>query len=299
MTSPFDLSGVHVAVTTPFQPSSGAVDHDALRAHCEWLLEHGVDGLVPTSTWGEYASLRSDERRAVVTTVAEVTKDRAKLIVGVSGPQRSVANEQAEHAAALGATGILLLPPTNHVPTRDELRDHFRSVAQFDLPIVVENDPAATLVDLSPEQLADLADIEGVSAVVDRSGDVRRLAAIHERAPLLQLLCGADDCALESAVMGATGWVGAFTGVLPAECLRLFQLGRAGDVARALPLYRSLLPLLRWSSGPRGVEARKHALDLLRVPGGGPPRPPRRTLSDEDKETVQRHLALAQTADQP
>ena len=299
MTSPHDLSGVHVAVTTPFEPATGAVDHAALEAHCDWLIEHGVDGLVPNGPLGEYETLDRGERRAVVETVARVAAGRAKLIVGVSGPDWRVASDHADHAAELDATGVMLLPPTGHLPTREELKDHFRAAAQADLPIVVVNDPSAARIDLSPEIIADLAEIEGVSAVMECSGDVRRLSAIHELAPLLQLLCGSDDLALESALMGATGWIGGFTGALPEETGRLFELGRAYDVADALPLYRSLLPLLRWDSGPRFVEAIKHTIDLIGGRGGGPPRPPRRVIEGEDGMLIQRQLELARTADRP
>ena len=299
MTSPYDLSGVHVALTTPFDPGSGKVDHRALEAHCDWLIEQGIDGLVPNGSLGEYESLERDERKEVVETVAAVADGRAKLIVGVSAPSWRMASDLADHAAELGATAVMLLPPTNHLPTREELKDHYTSVAQSDLPIVIYNNPFSTRVDMTPEIIADLSEIEGVSAVKEFSGDVRRLLAIHELSPLLQLLCGADDLALESALMGATGWIGGFTGALPEQTKRLFELGRARDLEQALPLYRSLLPLLRWDSGPRFVEAIKHTMDLLGLPGGGPPRPPRRVIEGEDGMLIQRQLELARTADRP
>jgi dihydrodipicolinate synthase/N-acetylneuraminate lyase len=292
-----DLSGVHVALTTPFDPMSGAVDHEALAAHCDWLIEHGITGLVPNGSLGEYESLTHDERRAVVETVAAVAKGRARLIVGVSAPSWRIAGQHAEHAAGVGADALMLLPPTNHLPTMAELTDHYRSVAKYDVPIVVYNNPFSTRIDLTPRIIAELAEIEGVSAVKEFSGDVRRVSEIAERAPLLQVLCGSDDLAMESALMGATGWIGGFTGALPEETVRLFTLARAGDVAQALPLYRALLPLMRWDATPRFVEAIKHTIDLLGLRAGGPPRPPRRTLDEADRELVARQLGLVRSAD--
>jgi dihydrodipicolinate synthase/N-acetylneuraminate lyase len=291
MTRTNDLSGVHVALTTPFDPATGAVDHAALEAHSTWLVEQGIAGLVPNGSLGEYESLDREERRAVVETVARVTTGRAKLIVGVSAPNWRIAGEHARHAAELGADALMLLPPTNHLPTRAELSDHYRSVAQHDIPIIIYNNPFSTRIDLTPELIADLAQIEGVVGVKEFSGDVRRIAEIAERAPDLQLLCGADDLAVESAVMGATGWIGGFTGALPEETVRLFALARAGDLARAVPLYRALLPLLRWDSSPRFVEAIKFTMDLLGLRAGGPPRPPRRILDEDDRALLASQLA--------
>jgi len=296
MTQTRDLSGVHVALTTPFNSASGALDLDALETHCAWLIDNGVDGLVPNGSLGEYESMDRDERRAVVETVARVAKGRAKLIVGVSAPNWRIAGDHARHAAELGADGVMLLPPTNHLPTTAELIDHYRSVAQYDVPVVVYNNPFSTRIDLTPALIERLGELDGVAAVKEFSGDVRRISEIAERSPHLQLMCGADDLALESALMGATGWIGGFTGALPRETLRVFELGRLGDIAGAAPLYRTMLPLLRWDAGPRFVEAIKHTIDLLGLTAGGPPRPPRRVLSPEDANTVAKQLADIQAA---
>jgi 1-pyrroline-4-hydroxy-2-carboxylate deaminase len=291
-----DLSGVHVALTTPFDAMTGDIDLAALETHAAWLLENGISGLVPNGSLGEYESMDRDERRAVVETVARVTNGRGKLIVGVSAPNWRIAGDHARHAADVGADAVMLLPPTNHASTRAELLDHYRSVAQHGVPVVVYNNPFSTRTDLTPEIIAELGELDGITAVKEFSGDVRRIAEIAERSPHLQVLCGADDLALESAVMGATGWIGGFTGALPRETIRLFELGRLGDVAAALPLYRSLLPLLRWDSSPRFVEAIKYAIDLLGLSAGGAPRPPRRILDELDRELVTRQLQNARGA---
>ena len=292
----FDLSGVHVALTTPFDPETGAVDHDALAAHATWLLDNGIDGLVPCGSLGEYESLDRDERRAVVETVARVTAGRAKLIVGVSAPNFRIAGDHTAHAASLGADAVMLLPPTNHSPTSTELIDHYRSVAQYDVPVVVYNNPFSTRVDLTPEIIGELGRLDGIAAVKEFSGDVRRLPEIAERAPHLQLLCGADDLALESALMGAVGWIGGFTGVLPVETRAMFQLGQFGQVERALNMYRQMLPLLRWDSRTRFVEAIKCALDHLDLPGGGAPRPPRRVVDEIEREIIGQQVERARAA---
>jgi dihydrodipicolinate synthase/N-acetylneuraminate lyase len=296
MTQFDDLSGVHVALTTPFDPASGALDLDALETHAAWLLDNGIDGLVPNGSLGEYESMDRDERRAVVETVARVAKGRAKLIVGVSAPNWRIAGDHTRHAAEAGADAVMLLPPTNHLPTVPELLDHYRSVAQHGVPVIVYNNPFSTRIDLTPDLIGRIGELDGIAAVKEFSGDVRRIAQIAETAPHLELLCGSDDLALESALMGATGWIGGFTGALPRETLRVFELGRLGDLPTALPLYRALLPLLRWDSGPRFVEAIKHTIDLLGLTAGGPPRPPRRTLEPEDATTIARQLASARAA---
>ncbi len=288
------LAGVHVALTTPFT-EVGAVDRDAFAAHCDTLLSAGVRGLVPNGSLGEYESLTADERRANVDDAVRIARGRGIVIAGVSAPDWRTAAGHARHAMEVGADAVMLLPPTNHAPTLPELVDHFRAVAAEGLPIVAYNNPFSTRTDLTPEILERLAGIDGVVAVKEFSGDVRRVSAILERVPHLAVLCGSDDLALESALMGAVGWIGGFTGALPAATVRVWELGRLGDLAAALPAYRAMLPLLRWDATPRFVEAIKHTIDLLGGRAGGPPRPPRRVLGDADRATVQVQLAAARS----
>mgnify|MGYP001601514337 CR=1 FL=1 len=286
------LAGVHVALTTPFT-GEGAVDRDALAVHCEALLAAGIRGLVPNGSLGEYESLTPDERRANVEVAVGAARGRGIVIAGVSAPDWRTAAGHARHALEVGADAVMLLPPTNHAPTTTELVDHFRAVAAEGLPVVAYNNPFSTRTDLTPELLERLAAIDGVAAVKEFSGDVRRVSAIVERTPQLAVLCGSDDLALESALMGAVGWIGGFTGALPAETVRVWELARLGDVGAALPAYRALLPLLRWDASPRFVEAIKHTIDLLGGRAGGPPRPPRRVLDEGDRALVARQLAVA------
>lgn len=283
--------GVYVATTTPFA-DDWSVDLDAYRAHCRWLIDAGVAGLVPMGSLGEYESLEPDERRAVVEAAVEAADGRAKVVPGVSAPSARQARQHAEHAAAAGADGVMALPPVIHAATRAEIVAHYDEVARAGLPIVVYNNPFSTKLDLLPDLLAELSAIDQVVAVKEFSGDVRRVSEIIEVCPDLEVMCGADDIALESAVMGATGWIGGFTGVLPEATVRVFELGRDHRLDEALPLYRAMLPLLRWDTTPLFVQAIKLAQTLVGQPGGAA-RSPRLPLSEEDNGLIKRQLEHA------
>lgn len=285
------FAGVYVATTTPFRPD-GAIDLEAYVRHCRWLVDAGVAGLVPNGSLGEYESLDPQERRAVVEATVEAADGKAKVVPGVSAPSSRHATEHARHAASVGAAGVMALPPVIHPATREELVDHYAQIAGASLPIIVYNNPFSTKQDLRPEVLAELAEIDQVVAVKEFSGDVRRVSEIIELCPGLEVLCGADDVALESAAMGAVGWIGGFTGVVPEATIRLFELGRQHRFEDALPLYRTLLPLLRWDTTSLFVQAIKLAQTLVGQPGGAT-RPPRLPLSDVDASRIKIDLERA------
>lgn len=277
--------GVYVATTTPFRGADHALDLDAYAAHCGWLIDGGVQGLVPAGSLGEYESLDPDERRALVEAAVTAADGRVRVVPGVSAPSGTQARRWAEHAAEAGADGVMVLPPLSHAATDAELVAHFTEVARAGLPMIVYNNPFSTKTDLSPSLLARLAEIDGVVGVKEFSGDVRRVSEILELAPDLEVLCGADDIALESALMGATGWIGGFTGVFPAATVALFEAGRRGELTTVLEQYRALLPVLRWDTTPRFVQAIKLAQELVGQPGG-PARSPRLPLDADAEQQV-------------
>ena len=283
--------GVYVATTTPFH-DDGSLDLDTYRAHCAWLIDNGIAGLVPCGSLGEYESLSDDERHAVVEAAVEAAAGRAKVVPGVSAPGSHQSLAHARHAREAGADGVMALPPVIHNATRQEIIAHFAAIARAGLRIVAYNNPFSTKHDLLPELYAELARIDEVVAVKEFSGDVRRVSELLDVAPELEIMCGADDLALESAALGATGWIGGFTGALPQLTAELFELGRAGQLDAALPRYRELLPLLRWDTGPRFVQAIKLTQELVGQPMG-PTRPPRLPLPEADIRLVTSQLQRA------
>jgi 4-hydroxy-tetrahydrodipicolinate synthase len=160
-------------------------------------------------------------------------------------------------------------------------------VAKVGIPVVAYNNPIDTKVDLTPELLARIGGEGYIVGVKEFSGDPRRAYQINELAPDLDVLVGADDMVLELGVTGAPGWISGYTNAFPRTCIDLFEACQAGDMERALPLYRMMHPLLRWDSKVEFVQAIKLSMDIVGR-YGGPCRPPRIALTDEHTEAVRR-----------
>ena len=73
---------------------------------------------------------------------------------------------------------MLCLPPTLYRANRGEVIEHFTQVASVGLPVMVYNNPFDTKVDLTPDLLAEIAQIDNIVAVKEFSGDVRRVREI-------------------------------------------------------------------------------------------------------------------------
>ncbi|MDX2967645.1 dihydrodipicolinate synthase family protein [Kribbella solani] len=291
------LDGVIVATALPYAEDASAPaglrpDLDKYAEHCRWVVENGCRGVGPNGSLGEYSSLTDDERRAVARTAIEAVGDDGIVVVGVHGVGSHQARSWAEKAAEDGADGVLCLPPTMYRANRGEVISHFTEVAKAGLPVMVYNNPLDTKVDLTPDVLAELAQIENVVAVKEFSGDVRRILEIRELAPDLAVIAGADDLTLEALLMGATGWFAGFPNVFPKESVRLFELATQGKLEEARALYEPLVAAFRWDSRTEFVQAIKYGMDYVGR-FGGPCRPPRGPLVPEHVAQLEQDMKKA------
>ncbi|MEU5821467.1 MULTISPECIES: dihydrodipicolinate synthase family protein [Streptomyces] len=275
-----------VMVATPLTlREDRSVDFDAYAAHVRDLIAAGCDGVVPNGSLGEYQTLTDRERQDVVRVAVEAAGDGDRVMPGVSSYDSVQSRRRAEEAAEAGAGSVLLLPPNGYLCEDAAVRAHYAEVAAAGLPVVAYNNPYDTKVDLTPRLLGQLHAEGSIVAVKEFSGDVRRAYEIAEEAPGLDLLVGADDVLLELAVAGAVGWIAGCPNMLPAGCVELYRAAVAGDLERALPLYRRLHPLLRWDSKPEFVQAIKASMDIVGR-HGGPTRPPRLPLGADALASV-------------
>ncbi|MEU9126174.1 dihydrodipicolinate synthase family protein [Streptomyces sp. NPDC048506] len=276
--------GIMVATALPLHDDL-SVDYEAYAEHVRWLIDNGCDGVVPNGSLGEYQTLTDEERARVVRTAVEAAGDGARVMPGVSAYGSAEARRWAEQAAEAGCGSVLLLPPNAYRAAEPAVRAHYADVAEVGVPVVAYNNPIDTKLDLTPDLLARLHEAGSIVAVKEFTGDVRRAYEIAELAPELDLLIGADDVLLELAVAGAVGWIAGYPNALPASCAELYRAAVAGDLDTALPLYKSLHPLLRWDSKTEFVQSIKLSMDLVGR-RGGPTRPPRLPLTGETADAV-------------
>ena len=284
--------GIIPAVTTPFD-ASGAIDFEALAGNVAALLDAGVHGIVATGTMGEAGSLSTAERRAVVEAVVSAVDGRVPVIAGVSAGTPAAAIALAADAAEAGAVALMMLPPLGYRGDDEEIVAFYRSVAEAaGLPLMAYNNPEASGIDMGPGLLTRLyEEIDHVVAVKECSGDARRIPALIEAAPGLEVLVGGDDWALEGFCAGATGWVSGVADVAPRECVALYDACRSGDLETARGIYRRLLPIARFDMTPKLVQYFKAALDEVGLAGGAC-RPPRLALNAAERAALTEAMAV-------
>ena len=283
MSEPF--RGTYTVLITPFTADGAAVDHAKLRQLVEFQVDQGIDGLIPLGSTGEFLSVSREERTAITETVVAAAAGRVPVLMGTGAEDTRDAVALSREAEALGADGVMVIPPFYSVPTEQELYVHYRTIADaIGIPLMVYNNPATANVDLTPAILARLSTIDGCRYVKESTLEVTRvrdiIAAVDGRMAVFAGVLG-----YESAWLGAVGWVAVCSNVVPRLSRDMFAAAARGERDVALPLYRRLAPLLPWVGGPRYVSGTKAAFRLMGM-DMGPPRPPRLPLPPEDEAAL-------------
>jgi len=283
--------GVYPAVTTPFREDL-SVDLGFFARHLESMREAGCRGFVPLGSLGEGATLAFSEKEEILREARRAAGDRARVVAGIAALSTADAVAAARMAERCGCDGLMVLPPYVYRPDARETAAHFSAViGATGLPCMLYNNPIAYGTDVSPEELAALADRHAnLEAVKESSGDVRRVTAIRATiGDRLAVFMGVDDLVVEGVQAGATGWIAGLVNALPRESVRLFELALAGGAAA---LYAWFLPLLRLDVVPKFVQLIKLTQQECGV-GSERVRPPRLPLAGAERDAA---LALIRSS---
>lgn len=277
-------NGVFPAVPTQFK-ADFTLDLPATQKHLEVLLENGIHGLIMLGTIGENCSLSLDEKVRVLRAAREVTGDRLPVLSGVAEFTTENACETARAAEKAGADGLMVMPGMVYNSDARETVHHFRTVAAATpLPIMCYNNPPVYRVDITPEMFKDLADVETIVCIKEASGDVRRITDLFNALGDRYLIfSGLDDVALESILLGCTGWISGLVDAFPRENRLLLDAATSGDYRRALEIYRWYMPMLHFDSHPKLVQYIKLTCAELGY-GTETVRAPRLPLVGEERE---------------
>jgi 4-hydroxy-tetrahydrodipicolinate synthase len=217
----------------------------------------------------------------------EVANGKVPVIAGVSELTTPAAIEFVQDAERLGADGFMVLPAMVYVPKPAELEHHFRLIAKATgLPIMLYNNPPSYRVNIDLDTLGRLSDLPNVVSIKESAPDSRRFSdIINAFGDRFVLFAGLDDVAFEGLTLGAKGWVSGLTNAFPRESLELFEALNAGNLERALKIYRWFMPLLHLDAEHDLVQSIKLAEQVMGR-GSERVRLPRLVLSGERRAEV-------------
>jgi 4-hydroxy-tetrahydrodipicolinate synthase len=261
------LGNVLTAIVTPFR-EDGAVDYDTFQRVARHLVENGSDGVVVAGTTGESPTLADGERLDLFRAALEAVGEEASVVAGTGTYSTAHSVHLTEAAHEIGVDGMLIVTPYYSKPPQRGIVAHFEEVARAsDRPIVVYNIPSRVVVNIEPETISRLAEIESVRAVKQANDDLEQARHIVDTG--LDLYAGDDNLIQPFLELGSVGGVCVHTHVVGPQVAEQVRAGLVGDLDRAREIDAELAPvyeLLRAATNPIAIKA---ALNLLGHEVGG------------------------------
>lgn len=238
------LGGSMVALVTPMHVD-GSVDWKSLESLINWHIDEGTDGIVAVGTTGESSTLGFREHDEVIERTVEIVNQRVPVIAGTGGNATDEAIRLTRHAQRVGADASLLVCPYYNKPSQEGLYRHFHAIAMaVDIPQILYNVPSRTGVDMLPETVARLAEIENIVALKEAKGSIERIHDLIEQVgDGMHIYTGDDGTAMESMLVGAKGDISVVANVAPRLMREMCAAAINGDRQKAEELDAKLQPL--------------------------------------------------------
>jgi 4-hydroxy-tetrahydrodipicolinate synthase len=282
------IGGVLTAMATPFD-EEGRVDEGAARILARHLTEHGSHGVVVAGSTGEAATLDDAEHISLLRAVVEEIGGEATVVCGTGTNDTRHSIELTRAALEAGADAALVVTPYYNKPNPAGIRAHFEAIAAAapGIPLIAYNIPSRVVVNVPPEDLAELAKIESVVAV--KQAENEEIGAIEG----LAVLAGNDDVFLRTLELGLAGGILVASHLVGRQMREMWNAAQAGDLARAGEIDAGLRPLYEALAVTTNPMPLKAALEMAGLIPSGTMRLPMVPVDAGQRATIHRALEAA------
>ncbi|MBN9390485.1 MAG: dihydrodipicolinate synthase family protein [Chloroflexi bacterium] len=290
------LAGVFPPVPTPFD-DQGEIAPDKLAANLRQLAATPLSGFIILGSNGEYPYLDESEKRTLFEAArAAIPTDRL-FVAGTGAEATRQALRLTLAAADAGADAAIVITPAYYKPAmgHDAQVRHFTTLADASpIPIILYNMPSYAGIDLSLETILKLAEHPNIIGLKESGGNIVKIAEIAREVAVRSLdfavLAGSASFLQASLAVGARGGVVATANVAPEQCIEVYRLMAASELAAARELQHRILPLNAAVTTRFGVAGLKYAMEKVKLYGGAV-RPPLLPLTASARAEIERILS--------
>lgn len=237
------FEGSIVALVTPFK--DGKIDREGLKNLIEFQIENNTHAIVPCGCTGEAATLSHEEHKKVSELTVEFVNKRVPVIAGSGSNSTHEAVELTRYAKDIGADGALVITPYYNKPTQDGLYRHYKEIAtNVDIPIILYNVPGRTGVNMLPETVLRLSEIDNIVGIKEASGSLSQMSDIIGLCgENLVVLSGDDSVTLPLLSIGGKGVISVTANIVPSHVAQIVNEFNKGNFDEARRLHYKLRSL--------------------------------------------------------
>lgn len=134
------------------------------------IKDNQADSLVLSGTTGEFFTMNFEEKAKLFKVIKEAVGNKIPLIAGVGSSSTIETIALAKKAEELDYTTAVVVSPYYTKPTQIGLYNHFKKVAEsVHIQLMLYNIPIFTGVNIFPETVAKLSEIENIIAIKEEA----------------------------------------------------------------------------------------------------------------------------------
>lgn len=237
------FTGSAPAIVTPF--TDKGVDYTALADQIEFQIKGGSDAIVVCGTTGEASTMPDDEHMTVIKFTVDAVKGRVPVIAGTGSNDTRHGAELSREAEAVGADGLLHVTPYYNKATQKGLYQHFKYIADsVKIPIIMYNVPSRTSLNMSPETVKALSEIDNIVAIKEcnlgQVGDIVNLCG-----DAMTVYTGDDNNIMPTLSLGGKGVISVLANIIPRDTHDIVAKFFGGDIQGAVQLQLKMLNLIK------------------------------------------------------
>ena len=269
------LKGIVVPIITPVTNAyDGAIDEKRLREQVDYVIEHGVDGILAFGSNSEFYMFDDDEMIDAARAIVDQVAGRVPVFFGVGHIRTSKAVELAKRAAKLGVDAVSVLTPMFIQPTEEANYHHFKAIADAipDTMVLVYSNPGRCGYAMRRDTISRLAHgCENIVGIKDSSGDITNLQELVRLTADIDfaVFAGKDTVVFPALCCGAVGAVCSTSNMYPELVCGIYDRFVEGDLAASLALQTKLNPIRLSQDAASFPAATKDMANLMGM-GAGP-----------------------------
>ncbi|NLI12644.1 4-hydroxy-tetrahydrodipicolinate synthase [Pelotomaculum propionicicum] len=281
-----DFGRVLTAMVTPFNKDL-SVNFDLARKLARHLIKSGSDGLVLTGSTGESPTLAKEEKIELYRVVVEEVGGKASVIANTGGNSTAESIKLTQAAQKVGIDGVMLVAPYYNKPSQEGCFKHFKTVAEStDLPVILYNIPGRTSINVLPQTIARLSEINNIVAVKESSGNMDQVSELSLLLPdNFSIYSGDDSLTLPILALGGKGVISVASHLVGERMQDMVNAFTSGNITLATEIHLELFPLFKGMFITTNPVPIKYGLSLAGWQVG-PPRLPLVEANDSEKESL-------------
>jgi len=263
------LEGIWSPMATPLK-KDGSLDSATTRILVDFLIDGGIDGLLPLGTSGEFALLSDSERREITNVVVDQANGRVPVVVGVSDTSIEKILQYSRYAKDAGADAIIAVPPYYFTTTNEGLYQFYKKLSEdTGMPLMIYNIPEWTHCLVPPDIVKRLADEKLVVGMKYTEYNFLTLLRFHQETKgKIAIFTGSDALAYSNLEFGGSGAVIGISNVAPRESANIFDAFKSGNLRKARESQMKLLPVIEAIGIGKFPAGLKEAMKLVGIPVG-------------------------------